>query len=78
LKIAKFSRIGPSLLWLAAATGGLAQPLPTASTFSEKLSDAAGVVTVVTQDELDRFGAGYRTPVVQGQPVFFGIEAWQT
>jgi outer membrane receptor for ferrienterochelin and colicins len=28
----------------------------TASKFSEKLSDAAGVVTVVTQDELQRFG----------------------
>ncbi len=28
----------------------------TASKFSEKLSDAAGVVSVVTQDELQRFG----------------------
>jgi outer membrane cobalamin receptor len=28
----------------------------TASKFQEKLSDAAGVVTVVTQDELKRFG----------------------
>jgi outer membrane receptor for ferrienterochelin and colicin len=28
----------------------------TASKFSEKLSDAAGIVTVVTQDELQRFG----------------------
>jgi outer membrane receptor protein involved in Fe transport len=29
----------------------------TASKFAEKLSDAAGVVTVVTQDELQRFGS---------------------
>jgi len=81
-RIAMFSRIGPGLLWLTAATV-LAQQRPqsapaaadsatdpfamdldsllntkvtTASKFSEKLSDAAGVVSVVTQDELRRFG----------------------
>jgi outer membrane receptor protein involved in Fe transport len=37
----------------------------TASKFSEKLSDAAGVVTVVTQDELQRFGGATLLEVLE-------------
>jgi outer membrane receptor for ferrienterochelin and colicins len=37
----------------------------TASKFSEKLSDAAGVVTVVTQDELQRFGGATLLDVLE-------------
>jgi outer membrane receptor protein involved in Fe transport len=50
----------------------------TASKFSEKLSDAPGIISVVTQDELVRFGGVTLREVLERVPGLMGTSAYFT